>query len=117
LFTENREGLPDTLYWETLQRLSFLHKRQGRYAQAIPLWERAAEHGQLYAYVELAKLFEHMQRNYQEAISWTQQALQWVDKQSFPPYERTYWKRELEHRLERLIRKQAGVESSDSPDE
>lgn len=114
---QTEAGLPDTLYWETLQRLSYLHKRQGRYAQAISLWERAAQHGQLYAYVELAKLFEHTQRNYKEAINWTEQALMYIGERGFPLYERAMWKRELEHRLERLMRKQAGVESPDSPDE
>jgi len=111
---QSANGLPDELFWDTLQRLSFLHKRQGNFSLAISLWEKAARSGYLYAYVELAKVFEHVRRDYQQALEWTQQALQCIQKSSFSPYERAYWQPELEHRLERLLRKQAGEEHSDA---
>jgi len=114
---QSDDGLPDALFWDTLQRLSFLHKRQGSYSQAIPLWEKAAHHGQLYAYVELAKVCEHTWRNFQQAIDWTQQAIRCIEEPGYPSYDRAFWKPELEHRLERLLRKQAGDESVNLPDE
>lgn len=106
------EGLPEDLFWDTLQRLSFLHKRRGNYFQAIPLWEKAALGDHLYAHVELAKVYEHTLRDFQKALEWTQQALRIIQKSSFPSYERAYWKPELDHRQERLLRKMTGDESS-----
>jgi uncharacterized protein YprB with RNaseH-like and TPR domain len=111
---QTSDGLPEDLYWETLQRLSFLHKRQGRLTQAIPIWEKAAHSGHIYAFVELAKAYEHVLRDISQALNWTQQALGQVKKTGFPAYERAYWIQELEHRLERLKKKQAGDESTDA---
>lgn len=79
--------------------------------------KKAAHHGQLYAYVELAKVCEHTWRNFQKAIDWTQQAIRCIEEPSYPSYDRAYWKPELEHRLERLRRKQAGDESVNSPED
>jgi uncharacterized protein YprB with RNaseH-like and TPR domain len=110
--TQSSDGLPEELYWETLQRFSFLYKRLGNFTLAMPLWEKAALSGHIYAFVELAKVFEHTLRDYPKAIGWTQQALGQIKKPGFPAYERVYWMQELEHRLERLKRKQAGDESN-----
>jgi uncharacterized protein YprB with RNaseH-like and TPR domain len=107
----------DEGYWDTLQRLSFLRKRRAEYPKAISLWEEAAQNGKLYAYVELAKVYEHTFCNLELAQGWTQQALQFTEKPSFPAYERSYWQPELKHRLERLNRKIDGLESRNSTDE
>jgi uncharacterized protein len=98
-------GLPDGLYWETVQRLSFIHKRQGDYHAAKVLWEQAAEQGHLYAHVELAKYYEHRQGDYQAAIRWTWIALELVTKPGTPRYLPMEWKAGLEHRLARLEKK------------
>jgi uncharacterized protein len=107
----------DEGYWDTLQRLSFLRKRRAEYPKAISLWEEAALSGRLYAYVELAKVYEHTLCNLDQAKGWTQQAIQCTERPSFPVYERSYWQPELKHRLERLNRKIAGLESRNSTDE
>lgn len=108
--------LSNALYWETLQRLSFLHKRQGNYPQAMHLWEEAARNDQLYAHVELAKVFEHILHDYHQALRWTQQAIQTIRRAGLPIYEKALWKSELEHRQERLMRKIANGDSSLSSD-
>jgi uncharacterized protein len=110
-------GSRDEQYWDTLQRLSFLYKRREEFMQAIPLWEEAALNGKLYAYVELAKIYEHTLCDLSQAHDWTQKAIKWIEKSNFPLYERAYWQPELEHRLERLNRKIAGLESRNSTDE
>jgi hypothetical protein len=104
-FQKRTEGMPADLYWDNLQRLSFLYKRRGTVSLAIPLWEEAAENDQLYAFVELAKVYEHVLNNNTQALEWTQKALKVIQKSSFPAYERSYWQPELQHRLERLMRK------------
>jgi uncharacterized protein len=109
-------GSRDEQYWDTLQRLSFLYKHREEYMQAIPLWEEAARNGKLYAYVELAKIYEHTLDDLSQALEWTLQAIRFIEKSSFPTYERSYWQPELEHRLERLNRKIAGIEPRNTSD-
>ena len=97
--------LIDKHYWDTLQRLSFIKKRQGDLEAATALWRAAAENDQLYAHVELAKYFEHRQRDYQQALVWTQRALDILSRSSTPPIQRMEWTAGLEHRQTRLINK------------
>jgi TPR repeat protein len=97
-------GLADAPRWETVQRLSLIKKRGGDYESAVALWKQAAEQGHIYAFVELAKYFEHRTADYNEAIRWTQAALQIVSAPTTPFYLRQQWQAELDHRLERLLR-------------
>jgi tetratricopeptide (TPR) repeat protein len=46
-----------------VKRLSILQKKRGDIGEAIRLWESAAERGHLYAFIELAKYYEHKQRD------------------------------------------------------
>lgn len=92
------------------RRLSILHKRRGDLEQAVRLWERAAADGHIYAYVELAKYYEHRQRDVKSAIQWTKSAIEHISRSvdqliDMPEYVRQYWHQELEHRLRRLERK------------
>ena len=98
-------GLPDRLMKDTLQRLSFLHKRRGELTPAMELWTKAANLGHIYAYIELAKVYEHTQKDYSLALGYTEQALEIVRAPSCPPVERLTWMEELEYRLQRLQNK------------
>jgi hypothetical protein len=69
------------------------------------LWRGAAGTRQVYAFVELAKYYEHRARDYAEAIAQTRAALAIVTAADFPRDARTQWLGELEHRLARLERK------------
>jgi uncharacterized protein len=97
--------LPEEIYYDTLFRLSLLHKRQDNYLAAVPLWEQAAEQKRLYAFEELAKYFEHHAIDLASALKWTEMALDHLDSQPPASYERIQWKIEFEHRLKRLQRK------------
>ncbi len=88
-----------------VKRLAILQKKRGDIREAIRLWESAAEHGHLYAYVELAKHYEHKERNVKSALKWTKTARKKVEKAELPGYVRQYWIDELEKRLERLQKK------------
>jgi hypothetical protein len=100
-----RNDLPEEHYWSTQRRLSFLHKRQKNFAAAIEVWQLAAEGHQIYAHIELAKFYEHRQRNYGEALRWTRAALDLVEAPSASPRKRREWLGDLKHRLARLQRK------------
>ena len=112
------ELLPKALFLDAIQRLAQIHKRQQDFPAAIELWQQAARHRHLEAHLELAKFYEHHQKDYPEAIYWTQTAIALVeDPQALAdlprlltPYERRQWLAELTHRLERLQNKQHGHE-------
>jgi uncharacterized protein YprB with RNaseH-like and TPR domain len=96
--------LPEESFRQTTRRLAVVHRRRGEISAALELWRRAAGNRQIYAFVELAKYYEHKARDYTEAAQWTRAALGIV-KES-PPDARREWLGALEHRLERLDAKQ-----------
>ncbi|RPI30676.1 MAG: hypothetical protein EHM70_13295 [Chloroflexota bacterium] len=97
--------LPGELYWNTVERLSFIKKRMGDYPGAIALWQQAAGQKQIYACVELAKYYEHQMRDYTESARWTQAALDIIHAPGYPRYARQEWNADLLHRLDRLKKK------------
>ncbi|MBK9924335.1 MAG: ribonuclease H-like domain-containing protein [Anaerolineales bacterium] len=101
-------GLTESDFGVAVKRLSILQKRRGDLDEAVRLWEASAERGHLYALIELAKHYEHKQRDVASALKWTRSALKSVEKTDMPAYMRKYWMGEIEHRLERLERK-AGI--------
>ncbi len=94
--------LTESDFWEAVRRLSVLQKRRGDFEEALRLWEQAATQGHVYAYVELAKHYEHRMRDPQSALQWTLSALQEVDRADLPAYIRKHWQAELTHRRTRL---------------
>ncbi len=88
-----------------VRRLSILQKRRGDMEEAVRLWEEAAKRGHLYAFIELAKHYEHKERDVKSALKWTKCALKRVEKVDQPEYMRKFWVAEIEHRMERLNRK------------
>jgi uncharacterized protein YprB with RNaseH-like and TPR domain len=96
-----RERLPPDLHEDALCRLSFVYKRTGQIERAVQIWEALREEGEAYAYVELAKYYEHRQRDYLRAAKLVCEALA-LDglpaKGQCSPHE-------LKHRLTRLRRK------------
>jgi hypothetical protein len=91
-----------------VRRLSFAQKRCGNLTTAVALWREAARSGQIYAHVELAKFYEHKQRDYGEAAQWIHTALALVNAPDFPRRECRRWLADLEHRLARLHKKLGG---------
>jgi len=88
-----------------VKRLSILQKKRGDMGKAIRLWETAVEQGHLYAFIELAKYYEHKERDVKSALKWTRSAMKRVEKIDLPVYMRKFWMTEIEHRMERLKRK------------
>ncbi len=101
-------GMPEDLFWETIERLALLHRRRHEWGAAIHLWNKAAEAGRLFAFIELAKYYEHEARDHPQALQWTRSALELVNSPRFPPYRRHEALPELNHRLARLKRKCGG---------
>ena len=73
--------------------------------EAIRWWEQAAAQGHVYAFIELAKFYEHRRRDYPEAQKWAKAALEQIHSGDLPSYVREHWQAELEYRLARLEKK------------
>ena len=89
-------------FWKAVHRLSVLQKKRGDLGSAVELWKQAAAQGHVYAYVELAKHYEHRERDYQQAQKWAAAAMEQVKSGELPAYIREHWQPQLEHRLKRL---------------
>jgi len=98
--------LTESDFGSAVERLSHLQKRRGDIGEAVRLWEQAAVQGHIYAHVELAKHYEHRQRDYDAALKWVASALELVKTSDLPKYIQKHWKDELAHRTERLKKKQ-----------
>jgi tetratricopeptide (TPR) repeat protein len=99
------QELPRDQYQNAVKRLSMVWKRGGNFREATALWEKAAENEEVYAFVELAKFYEHRVKDLEEAAGWTQSALELVSGAEFPVIERYQWQGALEHRMQRLNRR------------
>ncbi len=98
-------GLDEADFGVAAKRLSALQKKRGDLDQAIKLWKRAAAGGHIYAFVELAKYYEHKARESQEALKWARKAQAQIAKNEMPAYMLKFWNAEIERRLQRLERK------------
>jgi len=98
-------GLPNPIYIQTLHRYAAIYRKRNEWLETIALWQRAAEYQDIPAAIELAKYYEHHERAPQEALRWTDHALGWLAMLPLRPSEKRYWKSELEHRRERVMRK------------
>jgi len=97
-----KDGEWDDNDWNTLQRLSFLHKRMENFEKATILWETAAKQGHIYAHIELAKYYEHRMVDYTNAMEWTNRAINLLNSPNGSIVDQVTWLQELNHRLDRL---------------
>ena len=106
IYTECLGRPLETEAWlEAVKRLSFIFKREENREAAQKLWKVAAEKGEVYACVELAKVCEHQEKDYTSALAWTERALERINAPDFPLLQRFQWKPELDKRRERLEKK------------
>ncbi|MGE5776942.1 MAG: ribonuclease H-like domain-containing protein, partial [Chloroflexota bacterium] len=98
-------GLTEADFGVAVRRLSILQKRRGDFSEAVRLWEAAAANGHIYAHIEMAKYYEHKCRDVKTALKWTRSALEHVERLDLPAYMRKHWQEEIDHRLQRLARK------------
>ncbi len=98
-------GLDESDFGVAVRRLTLLQKRRGNFEEAVRLWEKAAKQGHIYAHVEMAKYYEHRERNMKRALKWAISARRAVERADLPEYMRNHWLKEIARRLERLERK------------
>lgn len=97
--------LPRETRFRLVENLACLFRRRGDYEKALQLWEQAAADGHIYAFVEIAKYYEHRTGDYSVAIDYTQRAITLVAQTITPDLDRLHWQPLLAHRHARLERK------------
>lgn len=95
------QRLPLETQREALCRLSLLHKRTGDIERAVRIWHTLRAEGSVFASVELAKYYEHQERDYLQAAELVREALASASLAGTGQCAAV----ELEHRLARLMRK------------
>lgn len=105
-------------WYEAAMQLSMCCKRIGDWEQAIQLWNKMIQEkaSQLEPYIELAKYYEHVQRQYDQAMEIVQKALTTIELivQLRPQYEYTEPRDALQHRLRRIKQKASGLISPET---
>ena len=96
------QELPKEAAQQARKRLSFIQKRRGEMPLAISLWWQAAADREIYAHQELAKFYEHSEKNFDEALRWTEAALAILSQPKASFAEKLLWEGELNHRRKRL---------------
>jgi uncharacterized protein YprB with RNaseH-like and TPR domain len=94
--------IPEEHFWKTVMRYALLYKRRGEWEQAVALWEKAAEHGDVMACIELAKYYEHRVGDYEKALSVTTVALERIEIMEGATYQTKVFIEETQHRIKRL---------------
>lgn len=61
-------------YPKVINHLALHHRRRDEWEQAVEFWKIGAAMDDVYACIELAKYFEHITRDFQSALEWTQKA-------------------------------------------
>ena len=100
----------DTVYLKTgiERKLSWQYKRKNNWEKATVIWEQMYNQGRggLFPYRELAKYYEHQQKDYALAGKFTRQALDYICEKRNVINNYIEEKEKLEHRLQRLQQKQ-----------
>ena len=81
-----------------------IYKRSKKYDEALALWMQAHELGSIDAALELAKYYEHISKDYQEALAITDEVMQRSKSESTVPFDNKFVML-IEHRRTRLLKK------------
>lgn len=100
-----KKDIPEPLFLQALKRYALLYRRQNQWQEALELWRKAADYSQVDACIEIAKYYEHRQRDIEEALHWSTAALDCLERSQLSPALYRFFASDLQRRLERLKRK------------
>jgi uncharacterized protein YprB with RNaseH-like and TPR domain len=98
-------GLPEEVYFKTIERYARLRRKQGRYDLAADLWKKTAKLGNLTACKELSMVLEHNLKRPTDALIWAREGLRHLPSHQMPRYQEQQWRDDLQKRIERLEKK------------
>ena len=102
------KGLPVDIYTQTIERYANIYKQKKDWKKAVGLWLKASEVNSFDSILELAKYYEHVSKDLDNAEIATQKAIFLVKKQPSPSWNQTVKINELTHRLFRIQGKKRG---------
>ena len=102
---ENSEE--STLKYKALKKLSWQYKRINRYEAAAEIWQKMIDNNKegIFPYVEMAKYLEHQKKEYKIALTYTQEAINLINKKRSITHNYEQKRDKLKHRAERLEKK------------
>jgi len=100
------ESLTTSSDWDILEKVAGVYRRKQDWLNAKKIWEAAVDHHQEFGWFELAKYYEHKERNYQGAQFYTESLILHISKQNLSPFTRKQRLDDLQKRLERIMAKQ-----------
>lgn len=74
------KGLPASVENEAIRSFANTFKRQEKWEEAISYWQKAAENSDFLSCIELAKFYEHREKDFKIALKWTKLAHKIVNK-------------------------------------
>lgn len=98
-------GLPQDVFFNTIERFALLRKKQGLFDLAVSLWEKSARLGNLKACRELSKICEHNLKRPEEALTWAHRGQEYLAMHRMPRYQMQVWIDEFQKRVDRLEKK------------
>ncbi len=106
IYTEalKQTNLDAQIRLKCLENLAGLHKKQKKYEAAIPLWIEAIHLNSEKSFIELAKYYEHIENNYEEALQYVNQVLHLIEF-NYPDHQKRIILPQIRHRKTRLEEK------------
>jgi hypothetical protein len=107
IFTEceQHDQLPPHLKLILLRKLGDIFKIQKDFQKALLMWQKAVGFEDISSAIEIAKYFEHIERNYDSAQIWTETAISLLSKKRYYTYQDRKLEKELYKREDRLSQK------------
>lgn len=99
------EGLPIDIFWKTITRYSTVHRKMENWQAAIAIWEKGLAHQHLESVLELAKYYEHHEKNFKKALVYANKAIEILNLQFQNKNNRLLLQKEIDHRITRLNKK------------
>jgi hypothetical protein len=96
-----QKDLPPEIKLNCLLSLADLFKKTNKLREAIMLWEQASTFQNIEALVEIAKVYEHRYKDYQQAINCCKNALLILENDVDSTY-KSFLLQQIHHRLNRL---------------
>ena len=75
LTSAKQSNLPESIRLKCLLAIAQIYKKQNQIELAVQYWEKASQHQNYEAYIELSKIYEHKLKNYSLAIEYCEKAL------------------------------------------
>lgn len=99
------EGLPMELFLNTITRSSTIQRKIHNWRAAVSIWEKGLTHQHLESALELAKYYEHQEKNPKKALVYASKAIEILNLQYHHKSNQPFLQKEIDHRINRLKRK------------